>query len=78
MTFFQGRAGYHIRYKMGARRIEKEQGWIPIETYALGLRKTVSWNIINKNGFNVHKTPLIGAIYWTLEFHPSWQLVLRQ
>ena len=48
ITFVQDRPGHDIRYAIDACKIEKELGWVPIETFESGLRKTVSWYIANK------------------------------
>ena len=45
ITFVQDRPGHDIRYAIDACKIEKELGWVPIETFESGLRKTVSWYI---------------------------------
>ena len=34
---------HHRRYAIDARKIERELGWRPAETFASGLRKTVRW-----------------------------------
>ena len=37
------RPGHDRRYAIDARKIERELGWRPAETFASGLRKTVRW-----------------------------------
>jgi dTDP-glucose 4,6-dehydratase len=37
------RPGHDRRYAMDARKIERELGWKPAETFATGLEKTVRW-----------------------------------
>lgn len=41
------RPGHDKRYAIDARKIEKELGWKPAETFATGLRKTVEWYLAN-------------------------------
>ena len=37
------RPGHDRRYAIDARKIERELGWRPAETFASGIRKTVQW-----------------------------------
>ena len=41
------RPGHDRRYAIDARKIERELGWKPAETFATGLRKTVAWYLAN-------------------------------
>ncbi len=41
------RPGHDRRYAIDARKIERELGWRPIETFETGLRKTVAWYLEN-------------------------------
>ena len=43
MTFVADRPGHDRRYAIDARKIERELGWRPAETFATGIRKTVQW-----------------------------------
>lgn len=43
MTFVADRPGHDRRYAIDARKIERELGWRPQETFATGIRKTVQW-----------------------------------
>jgi dTDP-glucose 4,6-dehydratase len=43
ITFVKDRPGHDRRYAMDARKIERELGWKPKETFESGIRKTVSW-----------------------------------
>jgi len=47
ITFVQDRPGHDLRYAIDARKIEKEIGWVPEETFETGLRKTVQWYLSN-------------------------------
>ncbi|MFY7952706.1 MAG: dTDP-glucose 4,6-dehydratase [Armatimonadaceae bacterium] len=42
------RPGHDRRYAIDARKIERELGWRPAETFATGLRKTVEWYLANE------------------------------
>ncbi|MBI3285118.1 MAG: dTDP-glucose 4,6-dehydratase [Burkholderiales bacterium] len=41
------RPGHDRRYAIDARKIERELGWKPAETFETGLRKTVAWYLAN-------------------------------
>ncbi len=43
ITFVADRPGHDRRYAIDARKIERELGWRPAETFETGLRKTVQW-----------------------------------
>ncbi|HMT17909.1 MAG TPA: dTDP-glucose 4,6-dehydratase [Ottowia sp.] len=43
ITHVQDRPGHDRRYAIDARKIERELGWRPAETFATGIRKTVQW-----------------------------------
>ena len=47
ITFVKDRPGHDRRYAMDARKIERELGWKPRETFAAGIRKTVRWYLEN-------------------------------
>ncbi|MBU6256882.1 MAG: dTDP-glucose 4,6-dehydratase [Burkholderiales bacterium] len=43
ITHVTDRPGHDRRYAIDARKIERELGWRPAETFASGIRKTVQW-----------------------------------
>ena len=43
ITHVQDRPGHDRRYAIDARKIERELGWRPAETFETGIRKTVQW-----------------------------------
>lgn len=43
ITFVADRPGHDRRYAIDARKIERELGWKPAETFESGIRKTVQW-----------------------------------
>ncbi len=47
ITFVKDRPGHDRRYAIDARKIERELGWKPAETFATGIRKTVQWYLDN-------------------------------
>ena len=47
ITHVQDRPGHDRRYAIDARRIERELGWKPAETFETGIRKTVQWYLDN-------------------------------
>ena len=47
ITKVQDRPGHDRRYAIDARKIERELGWRPAETFETGIRKTVRWYLEN-------------------------------
>jgi dTDP-glucose 4,6-dehydratase len=43
ITYVKDRPGHDRRYAIDARKLERELGWRPAETFASGIRKTVQW-----------------------------------
>jgi dTDP-glucose 4,6-dehydratase len=43
ITHVKDRPGHDRRYAIDARKIERELGWRPAETFETGIRKTVQW-----------------------------------
>ncbi|MCA1326240.1 dTDP-glucose 4,6-dehydratase [Herbaspirillum sp. alder98] len=43
ITFVKDRPGHDRRYAIDARKLERELGWRPTETFDSGIRKTVQW-----------------------------------
>jgi dTDP-glucose 4,6-dehydratase len=43
ITYVPDRLGHDRRYAIDARKIERELGWRPAETFETGIRKTVRW-----------------------------------
>jgi dTDP-glucose 4,6-dehydratase len=48
ITYVQDRPGHDRRYAIDARKIERELGWTPAETFETGIRKTVQWYLDNE------------------------------
>ena len=48
ITFVADRPGHDLRYAIDARKIERDLGWRPKETFESGLRKTVAWYLENR------------------------------
>lgn len=49
ITFVRDRPGHDRRYAIDARKIERELGWKPQETFESGIRKTVRWYLDNQD-----------------------------
>jgi dTDP-glucose 4,6-dehydratase len=49
ITYVQDRPGHDRRYAIDARKIERELGWKPVETFETGIRKTVQWYLDNQD-----------------------------
>jgi dTDP-glucose 4,6-dehydratase len=48
IAFVKDRPGHDRRYAIDARKLERELGWKPVETFETGLRKTVQWYLDNQ------------------------------
>jgi len=48
ISYVQDRLGHDRRYAIDARKIERELGWRPAETFQTGIRKTVQWYLDNQ------------------------------
>ena len=48
ITYVTDRPGHDRRYAIDARKIERELGWKPVETFATGIKKTVQWYLDNQ------------------------------
>ncbi|MBL8491628.1 MAG: dTDP-glucose 4,6-dehydratase [Rhodocyclaceae bacterium] len=49
ITFVADRPGHDRRYAIDARKIERELGWRPAETFETGIRKTVAWYLSHQD-----------------------------
>lgn len=49
ITYVTDRPGHDRRYAIDARKIERELGWKPAETFDTGIRKTVQWYLANQD-----------------------------
>jgi dTDP-glucose 4,6-dehydratase len=49
ISFVEDRPGHDRRYAIDARKIERELGWRPNETFETGIRKTIEWYLANDN-----------------------------
>jgi dTDP-glucose 4,6-dehydratase len=49
VTHVKDRPGHDRRYAIDARKIERELGWRPAETFETGLRKTVQWYLAHRD-----------------------------
>ncbi|QIL81874.1 dTDP-glucose 4,6-dehydratase [Diaphorobacter sp. HDW4A] len=47
ITYVTDRPGHDRRYAIDARKLERELGWKPAETFETGIRKTVQWYLEN-------------------------------
>ena len=48
ITYVKDRPGHDRRYAIDARKLEKELGWKPAETFDSGIEKTVQWYLDNQ------------------------------
>mgnify|MGYP000846221953 FL=1 len=49
ITYVTDRPGHDRRYAIDARRIERELGWKPAESFASGIDRTVRWYLANED-----------------------------
>lgn len=49
IRYVTDRPGHDRRYAIDARKIERELGWKPAETFDTGIRKTVQWYLQNQD-----------------------------
>jgi dTDP-glucose 4,6-dehydratase len=49
ITFVKDRPGHDARYAIDASKIQRDLGWLPMETFKTGLRKTVKWYLSEQN-----------------------------
>ena len=47
VTFVKDRPGHDRRYAIDARKIERELGWVPAQTFQSGIRLTIDWYLRN-------------------------------
>ena len=48
IAFVADRLGHDQRYAIDARKIERDLGWKPAETFETGIRKTIQWYLDNQ------------------------------
>lgn len=48
ITYVKDRPGHDVRYAINAQKIAKDLSWMPQETFASGIKKTVEWYIQNQ------------------------------
>ncbi|HQK79783.1 MAG TPA: GDP-mannose 4,6-dehydratase, partial [Syntrophales bacterium] len=49
ITYVKDRPGHDRRYAIDFSKLQQELGWQPQESFATGLRKTVSWYVENRD-----------------------------
>jgi dTDP-glucose 4,6-dehydratase len=49
ITYVKDRPGHDRRYAIDARKLERELGWKPAESFDSGIRKTVQWYLDHKD-----------------------------
>lgn len=47
ISYVADRAGHDYRYAMDPTKIQSELGWVPLETFDTGIRKTITWYLTN-------------------------------
>jgi dTDP-glucose 4,6-dehydratase len=49
ITYVADRPGHDRRYAIDARKIARDLGWKPSETFETGIRKTIDWYLANQD-----------------------------
>ena len=49
ITYVKDRPGHDMRYAIDASKIQRELGWVPVETFETGIVKTVDWYLNNRD-----------------------------
>ncbi|OUY06694.1 dTDP-glucose 4,6-dehydratase [Acinetobacter populi] len=49
ITYVTDRPGHDLRYAIDASKIKQDLGWVPLETFETGLRRTVQWYLDNQD-----------------------------
>ncbi len=49
ITYVEDRPGHDLRYAIDSKKIERQLGWSPRETFESGIRKTVQWYLSNQD-----------------------------
>lgn len=49
IKYVADRPGHDRRYAIDARKIERDLGWRPVETFETGIRKTIKWYLDNQD-----------------------------
>jgi dTDP-glucose 4,6-dehydratase len=57
ITLVQERPGHDRRYAIDSRKIERELGFVPIETVETGLRRTLQWYLANEGWWRDRSGP---------------------
>ncbi|MGH4120749.1 dTDP-glucose 4,6-dehydratase [Clostridium sp.] len=52
ITYVEDRKGHDKRYGIDPAKIKKELGWYPETTFEVGIKKTIKWNLDNKQWMN--------------------------
>lgn len=63
ITYVTDRPGHDRRYAIDARKLERELGWKPAETFESGIRKTVQWYLDNDSW--THNVTSGAYLEWT-------------
>ncbi len=49
ITFVKDRPGHDLRYAIDCTKIQNELGWIPLESFETGIRKTIDWYLTHQD-----------------------------
>ena len=47
ITYVKDRPGHDVRYAINAQKINKDLGWVPLENFESGIKKTIEWYLNN-------------------------------
>ena len=49
ITFVKDRPGHDQRYALDFSKLQTELGWVPVESFETGIKKTIKWYLDNKS-----------------------------
>ena len=67
IEFVEDRPGHDLRYSLDSSKIRKELGWLPMESFKTGVRKTIQWYLDNQTWWksiqdNTYRQERLGVI----------------
>ena len=47
ITYVKDRPGHDVRYSINSKKINKDLGWVPLDNFETGIKKTIEWYLNN-------------------------------
>lgn len=61
LKYVEDRPGHDYRYAIDPMKVEKELGWMPVNTFAAGMKETVDWYLTNESWWRPLKEIHVGS-----------------